>query len=366
MYGYGNSLYLTTRAILAKANSGTPPVNTVAPVISGTQVVGSTLSSTTGTWTGSPAPTYTYQWYRGAILISGATSSTYTLVQADAGNTSNINCQVTAINTAGSATATSNILAQILDFDANAFITSAAITDNTQKAATNTLTIDLKGYGIWTKMKALYPFVGGTASAHKFNLKNPLDTDAAFRIVFYGGWTHNSIGAKGNATNGFATTFLNSSTNLTNGNFHLSVYCNSLSTSPNYITEIGQWINFTASGWAYLRLNNKALGTAGFCGGNDNTESANSSSTTAGFAIGTETSNSLRKFIKNGTILATNTTSSTSALLNAPLTLGGNQLAGYNGCTYNFASIGDGLSDTEAANFYIAVQAFQTTLSRNV
>jgi hypothetical protein len=31
-----------------------------------------------------------------------------------------------------------------------------------------------------------------------------------------------------------------------------------------------------------------------------------------------------------------------------------------------FASIGDGLTDTEAANFYTAVQAFQTALSRNV
>jgi hypothetical protein len=31
-----------------------------------------------------------------------------------------------------------------------------------------------------------------------------------------------------------------------------------------------------------------------------------------------------------------------------------------------FASIGDGLSDTEAANFYTAVQTFQTTLGRNV
>jgi hypothetical protein len=31
-----------------------------------------------------------------------------------------------------------------------------------------------------------------------------------------------------------------------------------------------------------------------------------------------------------------------------------------------FASIGDGLTDTEAANFYTAVQAYQTTLGRQV
>ena len=72
------------------------------------------------------------------------------------------------------------------DPDAQAFITAAAITDPTQQAAINTLVVDLKGYSIWTKMKALYPFVGGTASAHKFNLKDPRDLDSAFRLVFSG------------------------------------------------------------------------------------------------------------------------------------------------------------------------------------
>ena len=58
------------------------------------------------------------------------------------------------------------------DTDAQAFITAAAITDPTQQAAINTLVVDLKGYSIWTKMKAVYPFVGGTAATHKFNLKS--------------------------------------------------------------------------------------------------------------------------------------------------------------------------------------------------
>jgi hypothetical protein len=53
-----------------------PPVNTVAPAVSGTATVGQTLSSTTGTWTGLPTPTFTYQWQRAGSNISGATSST--------------------------------------------------------------------------------------------------------------------------------------------------------------------------------------------------------------------------------------------------------------------------------------------------
>jgi hypothetical protein len=38
----------------------------------------------------------------------------------------------------------------------------------------------------------------------------------------------------------------------------------------------------------------------------------------------------------------------------------------YNNAELAFASLGDGLTDTEAANFYTAVQAFQTALSRNI
>jgi hypothetical protein len=85
------------------------PVNTVAPVISGTARVGQTLSTTNGTFTGTAPLVYTYQWKRDGVSIGGATIGTYLLVVADAGKT--ITCAVTATNAAGSASATSNGLA---------------------------------------------------------------------------------------------------------------------------------------------------------------------------------------------------------------------------------------------------------------
>lgn len=85
------------------------PSFTVAPQITGTAVVGQTLTCDGGTVTGTGPITKTYQWYRGATLIGGATNSTYTLVQADAGQ--DIKCTVTATNSAGSASADSNTLA---------------------------------------------------------------------------------------------------------------------------------------------------------------------------------------------------------------------------------------------------------------
>lgn len=87
-----------------------PPVNTVAPVISGTATEGQTQSSTQGTWS-PPGDTYAYQWKRDGANISGATSTTYVLVLADVGAL--ITCTVTATNADGSASATSNSLGPV-------------------------------------------------------------------------------------------------------------------------------------------------------------------------------------------------------------------------------------------------------------
>jgi len=108
-----------TNAVGTSASSGASnsittysvPANTVAPVVSGTATFGQTLTTTNGTWTGVPTPTYTYQWQRAGSNISGATGSTYQLVSADVGNA--IRCVVTATNTAGSSSANSNATAAV-------------------------------------------------------------------------------------------------------------------------------------------------------------------------------------------------------------------------------------------------------------
>ena len=87
------------------AQSPTIPANTALPVISGMPMTGMTLTTTDGTWTGFPAPTFTYQWKRGGTAISGATANSYLLVSADVGTM--ITVTVTATNTAGNAGGTS-------------------------------------------------------------------------------------------------------------------------------------------------------------------------------------------------------------------------------------------------------------------
>jgi hypothetical protein len=248
-----------------------------------------------------------------------------------------------------------------VDPDAQAFITAAAITDPTQQAAINTLVVDLKGYNVWSKMKALYPFVGSTASQQKFNLKDPRDLDAAFRLQFLGGWTHSSTGATPNGTNAYADTKLIPNTSLSLNSTHLSYYSRTNITGGGLQVEMG--VN-EALKTCFLIYNStfKAL----------NRQEAMAGSTftpTTGFLIGNRNSSTTEKYYHKGSLINTLTVNSNS-LSSLKIFLGAASVS--NIVTYPsskqtaFASIGDGLTDTEAANFYTAVQAFQVTIGRSI
>jgi hypothetical protein len=142
-------------------------------------------------------------------------------VQADAGNTSNITCVVTATNAGGSANATSNQIAQILDALWNDFKTTLSITDTTINNAMNTYTITRKSISATDSLGA-YPFVGGTDVTHSRNLYNAANTDAAKRVVWAGTITHSSNGVQGNGVNGTGDTKINSSTDFASNDFTIA------------------------------------------------------------------------------------------------------------------------------------------------
>jgi hypothetical protein len=249
-----------------------------------------------------------------------------------------------------------------IDADAQAFITAAAITDPVQINAINTLVEGMKTDGIWTKMKAIYPFVGGTASTHKWNLKDPRDLDAAFRLVFNGGWTHSSTGALPNGTNGYADTKFNALNNFNATSRHMSFY-NRTNTAKGY--DMGCLLSandtmlasrYTATTSAYTCYGTSAGGYTTAV-----------TPTAVGFIQSSNISNS-EKLYKNGSSVATRTRTITN--INLPIFLGAanfNSVAiEYTDHQCAFSSIGDGLTDTEAANLYTRVQAYQTALNRQV
>ena len=107
----GSTFYFSA----ATATVAAAAANTTAPAVSGTLKVGSTLTGSQGSWSGTPTPTYGFVWARCSAtgsasatlpgtcaLIDGAASSTYALASADYNNYLRVG--VTATNSAGSAT----------------------------------------------------------------------------------------------------------------------------------------------------------------------------------------------------------------------------------------------------------------------
>ena len=348
-----------------------PAISSVT--ISGTSVVGQVLTATASGVTGTPAPTLSYQWKRGATNI-GTNSTTYTLVAADAGNTSNITCVVTATNAAGSANATSNQIAQILTVRTSAFLTASAISDATIRGGLNTFDIGLISNSLDTKMKALYPFVADGADNNaralqqRWNFMDARDLDAAFRLSFGGTTTHSSNGFQGNGTNGFADTRLNTLTNLTKTSSHLSFYVrnNSNAGQPYDIGNAADALMGVTPTYLISRYSSNLA----FIGIADTSYGTSVSSTDSrGFWTGATNGGSTQKLYKNGVSVVTGTASA-GGFANNNLYIGAanaNNIANYfTDKQYAFASIGNGLTDTDAANLYTLTQALQTTLGRSV
>ena len=246
-----------------------------------------------------------------------------------------------------------------VDADAQAFITAASITDPTQQAAVNTLVVDLKGYNVWTKMKAIYPFVGGTNSQHTWNLRNT----AQYQISWQGGVTSSNLGVKFNGTNSYGNTGFNPSLNSTLNSNGLGFY-----SGTNLSETSADPVNMGALNLGDFYLILKSNPT--FTGRLNSTSISASSAIMRGFFSAQKTSATVTTIYKESTSLATG--NSGGSLPNVNLFLGTLNLAGTpygSGYIVNdmrFAYISDGLNSTEISNLYTAVQAFNTTLGRNV
>jgi hypothetical protein len=248
------------------------------------------------------------------------------------------------------------------DADAQAFfdrVTAAGGTlSATEQVAIDTLVRQMKADGTWTLMKAIYPMVGASAAAGAQNLKS-----ASFTGTFNGGVTFSNLGITGNGTSGYMNTNLNQSTEQTSNNLHISIYQRNILSSPSNVSMgLGSGSSFSRfylnfSGSEYLSLQSAVQ--------------AISSVETPQQGMFILSRNSSANFFKKQNNLTIETFTNGSIPLSAftYALLAGNAagtFGEFSTANLAFSSIGDGLTDTQAGNFYTAVQAFQTTLSRQV
>ena len=258
------------------------------------------------------------------------------------------------------------------DSDATSFITAASISNQTHITAIQNLVFDLKENNIWNKMQAIYPFVGGNATSHTYNLKDPRNLDAAFRLSFTTGWTHNASGATPNGTSAYADTFYNLLSSATQNSHHISYYSRTNSTGPEIEIGAVEGTNgFPSASRSFIEI--RTVGTSYFAINIDGDKflsfiDANS----IGFYVANRTSANNFNAWKNGARSAfTTTTPASKTPPNRKYFLGAynnNNTGPANFSTKQcaFASIGSGLTDSDIATYYTIVEAYQTTLGRQI
>lgn len=249
-----------------------------------------------------------------------------------------------------------------LDVATDNFITAAGITNPTIIGAVNTLVADLRTYNIWDKLQAIYPLVGGTSGSMKWNLKDPQDTNAAYRLDCAGtGWTFDASGSKqSDSSTTYANTFYAVNTNDNTDGMSMGVYINGGTNTQGYdlgrfdgtddialIAGFGNntfYVNYVST--SYITTGAFTMPNGFFVANNDGTN-------TKGYRNGTEVS----------TGAETRNLTDTGALYL------GNRNGGPDAASdrrYAFAFIGKSLNGTEQSNLYTAVQKFETTLGRQV
>jgi hypothetical protein len=254
-----------------------------------------------------------------------------------------------------------------------AWIAATLETDTTILNALNTFEAGLDANSLKTKFNAIYPMVGGTPLKHSFNFINTLN----FQLSFLGGWTHSANGALPNGTAN-ADTGINASTVLTVNNNHLSFYSRSntaVGLTPNFKISIGAYSAATNTRQFALYLKANGTGNAIYANtsGVINQYASGASIDSRGWFIGNKTSNAIGAMTisKNGTSLNANTLAPTvTAYPSANIFISGNSSVGlpvqWDDKECAMATIGTSLTSGEISTLYTLIQAFQTSLSRQV
>ena len=250
-----------------------------------------------------------------------------------------------------------------LDDDARAFVLAAGLTDIAQVAAVDALVNSLKASGVWPRLNALYPMVGGTERAHAYNLKDPRDADSAFRLTFHPNIQHTARGLEWNAVaQTTADTHLVPAAHLDPTSHHLAYYA---------VTEGGAGVEVDAGCVADGSLtivtydaSRQRRFYAEDCGTIQTTDPLAHG---LGLSLLSRTGpTELALYRDEQALPLRESTNPNVGYPTAPLLLGGRQDGYYSSKTCGLASVGAGLTPAQAHDFAVAVRAFQQALGRDV
>jgi hypothetical protein len=245
------------------------------------------------------------------------------------------------------------------DEDITAFLTATGIDDETQIFAITYLVTKLKENGLWNKMHALYPFVGGTANRHSINLKNPDQYKITWSPT---GVTHNANGITGDGIAGYGDTgYIIAAANK--DNFHMSAYIRN-DVPLGVKSAIGG-----SSNNSFTQL--LPYFTSGLFQGsiNQNVTTSITNSSSKGYYLSWRPNSNQIRGNKNGSVMI-NTTQVSTTVSGLKLHILARNISGTNSyfSDYNiaFISIGEAFTDNQALVMNSIIQTFQSYLSRSI
>ena len=236
-----------------------------------------------------------------------------------------------------------------MDPDVKAYLTATGL-DPAFAPTLDVLVAGLKRYGLWSKMAAIYPFIGGTEALHRWNLKDPRDTDDAYRLTFnFGthttalGYRPNPVGQTNNAP-GRADTYLIPSAVLADVNStHLAFY-SLAAQAPGDHCDMGCY-NWAGSGSRFHIIAYYTSGEFYYGMSEDGITSCPGIGHSAGLFVSTRTSFDFQAGYRNGVLNGSSVAYPSKGLPPVSVHIGGINYyqQGPSDLPCGFASVGTGL-----------------------
>lgn len=241
-----------------------------------------------------------YEIYKSDILIN--TCSTIVANNLIA-NTTYTDITVKAIDVYYNKSAVSSVFSgttsnySYIDMDANASIAAKSLTGVEQESEYLLIT-GLKTNSLYTRCQSIYTFKGTTSSQHKYNSKNPVDTDAAFRLTFTGSATFSNLGYQLNGLSYADTKFTPSVYHMLNSNGITAVCGTNRIAYSSDTVDLGSFISGSQKSYLIFKENNFTFPRA--AGFNANNAQAPSINNSKGIFTGTKQSATVTDLFING------------------------------------------------------------------
>lgn len=259
--------------------------------------------------------------------------------------------------------------------EANAYLSTVVLSGGTvsapASAATVTFFTSLVSNGLWDKIYAFYPFLGGNSSSAQA-VEGKLNYNM---VAWGGGFTFSDNGVQGNGVNNYAEVGV--SPNVIFGGSgqpsSLGVFVNLQGTVGNRIYDMGVNDGATLTNQSNIAVRrvtggvNETLFDAGdYLAGNGRVTTTIGSS--SGMTIGTARSASDKELYRNGSSIATSTASGnldyTTKNFLFTCQNENNNANYFNSNRYGFMFIGSGLTDSEVSTLSTLVNDYQNALGR--